>query len=116
MTEAEHITYRGIRSHGPRVYALLYAGAQGGAEIKHIVRHSPDGLSWGYGGSGPADCALSILTDFCERTGRPVEVAGRWYQAFKWDWVAPQGEDLMITGADIAEWLDVKEGANEHAI
>ena len=29
---------------------------------KHIVRHSPTGMTWGYGGSGPADLALSLLT------------------------------------------------------
>lgn len=116
MSDAKHITYRGTKSLGARVYALLYAGAKGGAEIRHVVRHSPDGLSWGYGGSGPADCALSILHDFCERTGRPVEVAERWYMAFKWDFVAVQGVELTIAGADIAEWLDAKEVTHEHAV
>jgi hypothetical protein len=31
--------------------------------LRHIVYHSPMGYSWGYGGSGPADLALSILAD-----------------------------------------------------
>jgi hypothetical protein len=26
-----------------------------------VVRHSPDGYEWGYGGSGPADLALNIV-------------------------------------------------------
>lgn len=29
--------------------------------LPHIVKHSPDGFSWGYGGSGPADLARSLL-------------------------------------------------------
>ena len=38
---------------------------RGGEErlLRHAIRHSPTGLSWGYAGSGPADLALSVLTD-----------------------------------------------------
>ena len=32
--------------------------------VRHHVRHSPDGFETGYGGSGPADLARSILIDF----------------------------------------------------
>lgn len=28
---------------------------------RHVVNHSPDGLSWGYEGSGPAQLALAAL-------------------------------------------------------
>lgn len=31
--------------------------------LRHYVRHSPTGMEWGYGGSGPADLARSILID-----------------------------------------------------
>lgn len=31
--------------------------------LRHVVRHSPAGLNWGYGGSGAADCARSLLID-----------------------------------------------------
>jgi hypothetical protein len=31
--------------------------------LRHVGRHSPSGFSWGYKGSGPADAALSILSD-----------------------------------------------------
>jgi len=30
--------------------------------VEHVVDQSPNGLSWGYSGPGPADTALSILT------------------------------------------------------
>lgn len=31
--------------------------------LSHVGPHSPTGLNWGYGGSGPAALALSLLTD-----------------------------------------------------
>jgi hypothetical protein len=31
---------------------------------QRIVQHSPTGFAWGYGGSGPADLALNILSIF----------------------------------------------------
>jgi len=32
-------------------------------DLPHIKRHSPTGMEWGYGGSGPADLARSLLID-----------------------------------------------------
>jgi hypothetical protein len=43
--------------------------------LTHHVRHSPDGFSWGYAGSGPADLARCLLIDhygthaWCEGCG-----------------------------------------------
>ncbi len=37
-----------------------------------LANHSPDGFSWGYGGSGPAQLALAILADHFQR--RPADV------------------------------------------
>lgn len=34
--------------------------------LPHVVHHGPDGHEIGYGGSGPADLALSILADLLE--------------------------------------------------
>lgn len=45
---------------------------------EHGVNHSPDGFSWGYRGSGPAQLAFAILL---EEFG--LEVARRDYQRFK---------------------------------
>jgi hypothetical protein len=43
----------------------LVTVTRGGVEspLRHVVRHSPTGFSWSYGGSGPADLALSLLVD-----------------------------------------------------
>jgi hypothetical protein len=69
--------------------------------LKHIERHSPDGFEWGYGGSGPSDLALSILTDFVGE-----EIAKRHYQDFKWSFVSKFEEnEWILTGMQIEDWL-----------
>ena len=69
---------------------------------QHIVRHSPTGIEWGYGGSGPADLALSILTQYAGQ-----EFADRHYQQFKFDVIAsiPREGDT-ITAEKIEQWID----------
>src|SRR5512135_81505 len=61
---ANSIVYRG--TPGGRVMRQV-VGPDGTVvsedELRHLVKHSPTGFSWGYGGSGPADLALSILRD-----------------------------------------------------
>lgn len=69
--------------------------------LKHVVRHSPTGFQWGYGGLGPSDAALSILTD-CLGS----EIAERWYQRFKWKFLAEAGKELCITEHEIREWYN----------
>lgn len=96
--------------------------------LRHVVHHSPTGLRWGYGGSGPADLALSILADhFGERPDRVQEylrgksrllsLAVRWHQQFKWDFIAvlPYHRDFpwTLTTAQIEQWYgDVTEKNN----
>ena len=48
-----------------------------------IVDHSPSGIEWGYGVSGPADLALNILIHFTDR-----ETAKAYHQDFKWSVIA----------------------------
>ncbi len=63
-------------------------------ESQKIINHSPDGFSWGYGGSGPAQLALAILLKITSR-----ETAMQMYQDFKWDVIAslPQSDiDVLI--------------------
>jgi len=82
-----------------------------GKPLKHRVRHSPTGFEWGYGGSGPADLALSILWDFLGREPKPIE-----YMRFKEQFVAGWSDRWSITGKEIENWLDfefarTREGA-----
>ena len=51
-------------------------GTAEGAPLSHVVRHSPTGIEWGYGGSGPSDLALSVLTAVAG-----AEAAERHYRA-----------------------------------
>ncbi len=67
--------------------------------LDHIERHSPDGFNWGFGGSGPADTALSILTDCLG-----MEEANQLYQMFKWEFVAGWGDKFSISETEIKNW------------
>jgi hypothetical protein len=70
-----------------------------------VIRHSPSGFEWGYGGSGPADLALNILLMFTD-----ADTADRLYQDFKWQFVAklpPEGG--VIKGDDIRAWIRAHE-------
>lgn len=75
-----------------------------GRPLPHAVRHSPTGFEWGYGGSGPADLARSILLQFADEA--TVE---RLYQAFKAEVVAavPQAGGV-ICASDVRAWLASK--------
>ena len=73
--------------------------------LKHVLRHSPDGFNWGYGGSGPSDAALSILTDCMG-----PETGDRWYQRFKWKFLAETGKEICITENEIRAWYKTLEG------
>ena len=72
--------------------------------LEHIERHSPDGFNWSFGGSGPADTALSILTDCLG-----MEQANQLYQMFKWQFVAGWGNEWSITEKEIREWAEKAE-------
>ena len=68
-----------------------------------LRNHSPTGLEWGYGGSGPAQLALALLAD---ATGDDV-YACSFYQQFKWEVVArwDQEEGWWQTHAGIMKWV-----------
>lgn len=85
----------------------LVFGPGDATNVAHrVVRHSPTGLSWGYGGSGPADTALNALLLFLPRA-----VAERHYQRFKWDVIAkldwnPKGGARQVVRAEtVIEWI-----------
>ena len=102
----------------------IYRGEPGGAvkvtlpsgksrPLRHVVLHSPTGFGWGYGGSGPADLALSILCDVLgERPSEKQIYYGRFtayphHQDFKCEFVARWefGGGFEIESEIIADWL-----------
>jgi hypothetical protein len=75
-----------------------------------ILNHSPDGFECGYGGSGPAQLALAILTEALgsKNDWQAIEM----HQKFKVDMIAPLPQDAgwTITGAQVIEWLAKQRG------
>lgn len=95
--------YLMIRRDGEAV--ALVEGDGPTRPLPHVIHHSPAGVEWGYGGSGPADLARSILADAVGR-----DLAAQHYQDFKWEFVARlvyQGGVINIS--QIHEWLKRKE-------
>jgi len=86
-----------------------YIHKPGGAVfgLRHIVRHSPTGFEYGYGGSGPADLALSILAACVS-----MEKANRWYGKFKIERIAAEtAREWTLTVRQVREWVEVQEAA-----
>ena len=96
-------TYKGYRGGDTAQPAHITVHFESGCSypLRHVVRHSPTGFNWGYGGSGPADTARSILTDCLG-----VDVADQLYQKFKWAFVAGWGNEWEVTEDAIKEWAD----------
>lgn len=68
-----------------------------------IVKHSPGGFEWGYGGSGPADLALNILALYI---GRELAEKDGLYQDFKWKFIATLPlKGGVIKREEVLEWL-----------
>lgn len=71
------IVYRGYGNDNPaggRLVTVIRDGVE--SPLRHVVRHSPTGYTWGYAGSGPADLALSLLVDALGDTARCPECGG----------------------------------------
>ena len=98
--------YFGIKSSIGSCQVFVKLNETDDVILKHIVRHSPDGFQWGYGGSGPSDLALSILTDYNNRYGLKGLNINCIYQRFKEDFLITAGRDLSINNEEIEKWLD----------
>lgn len=70
------------------------------------IAHSPTGLEFGYGGSGPADLALNILLKF----GLSRSRAWALHQDFKWKFVAAMPRaGGTIPRKDIEDWISERQ-------
>ena len=116
------------RGHAERYALLDHTTAEvvvldqdGVRPLAHHVRHSPDGFSWGYAGSGPSELARCILLDHFDLPG---DTDTDWdslrltvsYQGFKFDVIArlDQHEPWSISSRQIDEWvLTCRPEANE---
>lgn len=73
------------------------------APSQAIYNHSPDGFSWGYAGSGPAQLALAILLYFTSE-----EYAIKWYQQFKFDIISglERNAPFQLPEQVIHDWVE----------
>lgn len=85
---------------GPGPQRIKVVTNRGQYALPHIPKHSPDGFQWGYGGSGPSDAALAILSDCIG-----FDEAQKYYQSFKFEFVATAGKELEIKEEDIKSWF-----------
>lgn len=105
-------TYRGFRdAHGNTIVE-----AQDGFEAESyplpwrldLENHSPTGLEWGYGGSGPAQLALALIADATGNGRR----ACKYHQDIKWRIVAKLPYDAWtLTRDDIVAALRTARAA-----
>jgi hypothetical protein len=73
--------------------------------LKHVVRHSPTGMEFGYGGGGPSDLARSLMIHWFGDA-----VADLHYQDFKAQFVAAlPTEGGVITKREATAWLQARE-------
>jgi hypothetical protein len=70
-------------------------------ERQDLINHSPTGIAWGYGGSGPAQCAFALLMDCLgdEQRARTL------YQDFKFRTIAAlsPNQPWTLTGRQIEQ-------------
>lgn len=79
-------TYRGTRDQYGNTHVTVDK-----RPLNHrldLRSHSPTGLEWGYGGSGPAQLALAILCEHFKDEPGADESASELYQEFKFRVVA----------------------------
>jgi len=80
--------------------------------------HSPDGFQIGYDGSGPADLAYSILTDYMLRC-HDIDMADipgkveQLHQEFKRAYIANAKDYIRISSALIYSFLRMQENKND---
>jgi len=86
----------------------IVCNPDGTTNVPHYIKyHSPTGLAWGYGGSGPADLALNALAVYIGE-----EEAKLYHQEFKWEFIATMPkEGGTIKRDDVMRWIEEKRGA-----
>lgn len=108
--------YRIARAADRTVTVLALRGGRR-RRVRHVAVHSPTGLETGYGGSGPADLALSLLADLFETPtaarayARPKGLTAEvWclHQMFKARWLVgfevPAGEARELDAQELYRW------------
>lgn len=92
----------------------VFEAADRSHDLPHCAVHSPTGLNWGYGGSGPADLALSLLcwAAFVPavKEGMNAPISARDYQEFKFEFVGAMPDCWLMTQEQIQHWIRARGG------
>jgi hypothetical protein len=74
--------------------------------------HSPDGFSWGYQGSGPAELAAMILLDL----GLEEQDAWALHQEFKRQFIATLPDTWALHEEHLRPWVDAQLAMREAGV
>jgi len=102
------VIYRGFRTpRGARVEWSTDGLKWTPLDPRHnLMNHSPDGFEWGYGGSGPAQLALALVSRVAA-----LDLALRLYQDFKWAVVARLDRNSWeMPEHEIWQWVNAAAG------
>lgn len=111
MTEHEHDPARIFRGFPGRIHPGVVTLDGSDLDPRHdLHNHSPDGLAWGYGGSGPAQCALAMCAEVVGD-----ERAQAIYQGFKRAFVErlPGSEEWAVTANIVLMIIEALEVERE---
>lgn len=111
-------TYQGTRNENNETTVTYQLQGKSPKPLRHVNYHSPDGFEWGYGGSGPADLALSILAHHLGETWvngpylRNLKITAtaplcwKFHQDFKRDVIARFDRGSWeLTSKEVGAWL-----------
>ena len=93
-------------SHSGAVITVETPDGEVLAVLRHIRAHSPDGMTWGYAGSGPLDCARSLLAAALGGDDRWSAYGGGVIHDFRDEVVAGLGDEWRMSRSEILAWLD----------
>jgi hypothetical protein len=104
-------TYHGMRTEAGCTVVVEEDGQFTGLDYRNDLRnHSPDGVEWGYGGSGPAQLALALAADVLGDDEKAQEV----YQRLKFKLIGGlPHEGWVLTEARIRSAIDAIEQERE---
>jgi Family of unknown function (DUF6166) len=104
----DDVVYHGTKSsHSGAVITVETPDGEVLAVVKRISARSPAGMTWGYAGSGPLDCARSLLAAALGGDGKwSAYGGGRVIDDFMDEVVAGLGDEWRMSRSEILAWLD----------
>ena len=105
---SDDVVYHGTKtSHSGAVITVETPDGEVLGVVRHVAAHSPGGMTWGYAGSGPLDCARSLLAAALGGDGQwSAYGGGRVIYDFRDEVIAGLGDEWRMSRRDILAWLD----------